>query len=212
MTAPSPRTGAARFIARLITSRGTARAPAFAAALLLAGAAQAQPATYEIDPSHTYPSFEADHMGMSKWRGKFTKSKGTIVLDRAAGTGSVRIDIDPDSIDFGLTQMNSVARNETMFDTKHFPYVRYQGQLAAFVDGAPTQVVGELTLHGVTRPLVLQITQFKCQPHPLFKRDWCGADASAMFMRDDYGIDAGKAYGFQMDVALRIQVEALRAD
>src|SRR3546814_2286897 len=57
----------------------------------------AENATYNIDPSHTYPSFEADHFGTSFWRGKFNKSSGTVVLDRAAHTGSVNITVDTSS-------------------------------------------------------------------------------------------------------------------
>jgi len=77
-------------------------------AILLAGAlsltavsALAAPVTYKMDPAHTYPSFEADHMGISTWRGKFDKSSGTIVLDKDKSTGSVDITVDTSSIDFG---------------------------------------------------------------------------------------------------------------
>ncbi|MBU8975230.1 MULTISPECIES: YceI family protein [unclassified Lysobacter] len=182
-----------------------------AVALLSAAAtATAAPATYEIDPAHTFPSFEADHMGISVWRGKFNRSSGEILLDRAAGTGSVKVVIDTDSIDYGLDAMNEHARNDTLLDTAKFPQATYTGTLADFRDGAPTRVKGELTLHGVTRPVDLTIERFKCIPHPLNKRELCGADARGEFRRDAFGIDAGKDYGFDMNVALRIQVEATR--
>ena len=71
-------------------------------------------------------------------------------------------------------------------------------------------MTGELTLHGVTRPLDLTIDRFKCIPHPLHKRELCGADALGTFRRDEFGIDAGKDYGFDMNVTLRIQVEAVQ--
>lgn len=179
-------------------------------AALLAPTAQAAPALYTIDPTHTFPSFEADHMGLSVWRGKFNKSSGTVTLDKTAGSGEVDITIDMDSIDFGLDAMNAKARGDGMFDTTQFPLATYKGQLAGFVNGAPTQVVGRLTMHGVTRPLTLQIQSFKCRPHPMYRRDWCGADALATFQRDDFGVDTGKEYGFKMDVTLRIQVEAVK--
>ena len=118
--------------------------------------------------------------------------------------------VDMDSIDFGLDAMNAKARGDGMFDTTQFPLATYKGQLAGFVNGAPTQVVGRLTMHGVTRPLTLQIQSFKCRPHPMYRRDWCGADALATFQRDDFGVDTGKEYGFKMDVTLRIQVEAVK--
>ena len=165
--------------------------------------------TYEIDPAHTFPSFEADHMGVSVWRGKFNRSSGEVVLDKAAGTGTVAVEIDVASIDFGHDALNAEMVKPEYLDAAGHPTARYEGTLAGFVDGKPTRVDGTLTLHGVTRPLALEIRSFKCMPHPLFKRDWCGADAHATFDRSAFGIDAGKEYGFDMDVALRIQVEAV---
>ncbi len=176
-------------------------------------AAGAAPVRYDIDPAHTYPSFEADHLGgLSVWRGKFTRTSGQVVMDRAAGTGGVDIVVETDSVDFGLAQMNAAARGPDILDVERHPFARFRGQLEAFVDGAPTRAAGELTLHGVTRPLVLEIRQFKCMPHPLFKRELCGADAFATFRRDEFGIDTGLRLGFRMEVTLRIQVEALARD
>jgi polyisoprenoid-binding protein YceI len=176
--------------------------------LLMPMAVMSAPVTYKVDPRHTYPSFEADHGGgKSLWRGKFNSSSGNIVLDKAAGTGSVDIVIETASIDFGLEDMNKHARGSDMFDVEKFPTATYKGKLAGFKDGAPTQVEGELTLHGVTKPLKLTIHSFKCSPNRENK-DNCGADASASFNREDFGISFGKTFGFKMDVTLQIQVEA----
>ncbi len=189
----------------------------FAAATVLAwglaAPAVAAPVNYEIDPSHTYPSFEADHLnGLSVWRGKFNKTAGKIVMDKVAGNGAVDLVVEMDSVDFGLPQMNEAAKRQDIFDVDKFPHARFRGQLVDFADGAPSKVVGEFTLHGVTKPMTLEIRQFKCMPHPLFKRELCGADAHATFQRDAFGVDAGKAYGFRMDVTLRIQVEAVATE
>jgi len=174
-------------------------------------AAIAKPVTYNIDPTHTFPSFEADHMGVSVWRGKFNKTTGKVLLDKEAGAGTLEVTIDANSIDFGLDIMNDKAKSAELFDTAKYPQAHYKGKLDAFVNGAPTQVVGELTLHGVTKPLTLKINSFKCIPHPMVKLDLVGADAQATPNRHEFGIDAGKPYGFRMDVTLRIQVEALQA-
>jgi polyisoprenoid-binding protein YceI len=178
-------------------------------AVLLAGAAHGDPVGYEIDPGHTYPSFEADHMGISVWRGKLDRTTGHVTLDKAAGTGTVDLVVDLTSIDFGQTELNAWARGPQFFDVASHPTATYNGTLEDFVGGAPTRVVGELKLHGVARPVSLRINSFKCIPHPLLKREVCGADASATFRRDEFGLTAGKDYGFNMDVALRIQVEAI---
>lgn len=170
--------------------------------------ARAAPVSYTIDPEHTYPSFEADHF-VSTWRGKMNKTTGTVVLDRLAHTGSVSIVTDLGSIDFGHDKLNAWATGPEFFDTTKFLRATYVGKLVHFVKGVPTQVVGNLTLHGVTKPLALKINSFACMPHPVLKKEWCGADASAIFKRDAFGLDAGKSYGMKMDVTLRIQVEAL---
>jgi polyisoprenoid-binding protein YceI len=178
--------------------------------LVVAAPAAAAPVTYKIDPEHTYPSFEADHLsGLSVWRGKMNKSAGTVTLDKDSGSGEVDVAIELGSIDFGNKQLERWAVGPEFFDAKKHSKARYQGRLDAFVNGAPTQVVGALTLHGVTRPLALKLKSFKCMPHPLFKRELCGADALGSFRRDEFGLDAGKDYGFNMDVQLRVQVEAL---
>jgi len=183
----------------------------FAALLLTTSlSARAENVHYTIDPAHTYPSFEADHMGISVWRGKLDKSSGGVDLDKKAGTGSVDVTIELASIDFGLDALNSWATGKEFFDVATYPTATYKGTLVDFVDGAPTRVAGTLTLHGVSRPMDLKIGLFKCIPHPIFKRELCGADATGTFDRSAFGLDAGKVYGFSMDVALRIQVEALR--
>ena len=177
-----------------------------------AGVACAAPVTYKIDPAHTYPSFEADHMGISVWRGKFHNNTGTVVLDKAAQTGSVDISIDTASVDFGHDALNTWAAGEKFFDAAKYGPARYKGKLTGFVNGAPTEVAGELTLHGVTKPVNLKLALFKCIPHPMLKRELCGADAIGSFKRDEFGLVAGKDYGFKMDVPLRIQVEAIAAE
>ncbi len=183
----------------------------FAAALGLSIAASsfAAPVDYEIDPTHTYPSFEADHLGISTWRGKFNKSSGKVTMDREKGEGSVEVTIDLNSVDFGLEAMNTWARGMSLFDTERFPPAVFKGRLGAFANGVPKEAVGTLSLHGVTKPLTLKINSLKCVPHPLHKRELCGADAFATFNRDDYGLDAGKSFKFNMEVTLRIQVEAV---
>jgi polyisoprenoid-binding protein YceI len=178
----------------------------------LSGVAAAAPVDYTIDPEHTYPSFEADHLGISMWRGKFNKTTGKMTLDKAAGHGTVEVTVDLKSVDFGHDEMNNHAIGPEFFDVKKYPEAKYKGKLTGFSNGVPSQVVGDLTLHGVTKPVVLKINLFKCIPHPILKRELCGADAIGTFNRDEFGLDAGKPYGFKMDVTLRIQMEALQTE
>jgi polyisoprenoid-binding protein YceI len=181
------------------------------AAALTLSAASAFAQTYNIDPNHTYPSFEADHMGISVLRGKFTKSSGTLVLDRAKKTGTADITIDAGSIDFGQEKLNEHAKGPDMFDVKKYPTATYKGTAIKFDGDKPVAVEGEFTLHGVTKPLTLKINKFKCIMHPMLKREVCGADASAEFKRTDFGISYGTPM-FAPEVKLVIEVEAIKAD
>ena len=186
---------------------------AFLALAMVTGAALAAPVKYNIDPNHTYPSFETDHMGgLSTWRGKFNSSSGTITLDKEAQTGSVDIKIDTASLDFGHDKMNAHAKGSDMFDVEKYPTATYTGKLVNFKNGAPTEVDGTLELRGVKKPVKLKIDSFMCKPHPMAKKEVCGANASGAFNRDDFGVDYGKQMGFDMKVKLAIQVEALKAD
>lgn len=172
---------------------------------------QAKPITYEIDSSHTFPAFEADHMGgLSLWRGKINSTSGEIVLDKDKETGSVNVIMDMSTIDFGHEGMNKHAKNSDMFDVEKYPEAVYRGNLTDFIDGAPTKVKGSLTLHGVTKPVDLDIKSFKCRLHPFKLKQVCGADAYGNIMRDDFGVDYAKRLGFKMEVALRIGVEAIK--
>jgi polyisoprenoid-binding protein YceI len=180
--------------------------------LLIGSAAIAAPVTYQIDPAHTYPSFEADHFGgVSVWRGKATKTSGSIVLDQAAKSGSVDITVDAGSIDFGHAKLNERAKSPELFDVAKYPTITYKGTLGGFKGDAPTEVDGQITMHGVTKPLKLTLNQFKCMQNPMLKKEVCGADASATLDRSQFGIDYGVKYGFKMEVKLQIQVEGIRA-
>jgi len=172
----------------------------------------ADPATYNIDPSHTFPAFEADHQGgLSIWRGKINQSSGTVILDKEAETGTIDVVFEMASIDFGHDGMNRMAV-ESILHVDEFPTANYQGSLVNFEDGAPAGVEGTLTLHGVSRPVNLAVNRFKCQPHFRSGREVCGADAEATINRADFGVDYDLDLGFFPEVKLLITVEAQVAE
>lgn len=194
--------------------KNTIFAAAAAAALaVIATPAVAAPTTYNLDPTHTYPSFETDHFGgVSVWRGKFTKSSGTVVLDPAAKTGTVDVTIDASSIDTGNKALDKHVSSAEMLDAAKYPTAVYKGTSIKYDGDKPVEVIGTFTLHGVTKPLNLKIDSFKCFQNPMLKREVCGADATATFDRSDYGVNYGQAYGFKMATTLQIQVEGIKAD
>jgi polyisoprenoid-binding protein YceI len=175
-------------------------------------AALAAPVTYNVDSNHTYPTFEADHLGgLSYWRGKINSTSGTVTLDKEAQTGTVNVTMDMKTIDFGHQGLNDHAQGTDpgMFNTAQFPTATYAGRLVNFRNGAPTAVEGELTLHGVTKAVTLTINKFMCKEHPMQRREVCGADASATINRADFGVNFGQQMNFGMDVTLRISIEAI---
>lgn len=185
---------------------------------LAAVAVNAAPVTYDLDPSHSYPSFAADHFGgLSVWRGKFTKTSGHVVLERDAKSSAIKsgtfdVSIDTSSVDFGNAKLDEHARSDQMFDVAKFPSATYVGKLSKFKAGKPLEAQGVFTFHGVSKPLTLVIHSFLCKQNPMTKKEVCGADASAVFDRSAFGVTYGKDYGFNMSVTLQIQVEAIRAD
>jgi polyisoprenoid-binding protein YceI len=177
-------------------------------AALLSASAFAVPVTYKLDPSHTYPSFEADHMGgLSVWRGKFDSSSGTVVYDKDAKSGSIEVTVEMSSVDFGMPKLNEHAKSAELFDVAKFPNATFSGKFTKFSGASPTEAQGTLTLHGVAKPLTLTINSFKCMQNPMSKKEVCGADASAIFNRSDFGVSFGDKYGFKQEVKLQIQVE-----
>lgn len=179
-------------------------------ATLASAPAQAAVERYQVDPEHTYPSLEMSHMGVSVWRGKFNRSRGQVTLDRAARTGSVEISIDTDSIDFGLESMHEHAVSADWLNVAKFPVMTYTGTIR-FEGDTPIAVDGQLTLRGVTRPVMLAIRHFACIPHPMLEKEVCGADAEADLDRGDFGMTQ-YTQGGMGKIRLRIQVEALKQD
>ena len=181
------------------------------AALVLASipAAHAAPVTYKLDPEHTFPSLEFDHMGVSTWRGRFNETSGTVTIDREAKAGSVDVTVKAASIDFGLASMHEHAATSDWLDFAKHPTATYKGTIA-FEGEQPMYVDGKLTFRGVEKPLRLVVLRFNCIKHPMdAKIEICGADAEARLHWADFGM---KRYGDKNSdlVTLRISAEGQR--
>jgi polyisoprenoid-binding protein YceI len=174
--------------------------------------AAAAPVTYELDPLHTFPSIEFSHMDISIWRGKFDRTRGSVVLDLEARSGHVDVEIDAASINFGLDIMDDKARGEEWFDVERYPTATYTGTLG-FEGDKPVAVDGQFTFRGKTLPLTLALNSFRCIEHPYYKKEVCGADAQGELNWSIYGMKYSEfGQGEAGRVTLRIQVEGLRGD
>ena len=174
----------------------------------LGSSAFAAPVTYVIDSTHTLPRFEYSHFGYSTQLSRFDKASGKIILDRAAQTGSVEVEIDAKSVDTGYPVFNGHIQGEDFFNTEKYPIITFKSESVKFKGGQPVAVQGDLTIKGITKTVTLKVTSFKCMPHPMLKKDACGANATATVKRSEFGM--GKyAPHVSDEVVLTIPVEAV---
>lgn len=174
-----------------------------------ASPAVAEPHTYAIDNSHTYPTFAYNHLGFSTQVHRFTKTSGEIVLDLEARSGSVDVVIDATSVDTGFAVFDGHIQGEDFFHTAEYPTITFRADRIEFEGDTPVAVPGELTLKGVTRPVTLQLTSFVCMEHPLLNKPACGANATAAVKRSDFNMEK-YVPAVSDEVTLTIPVEAIR--
>lgn len=179
------------------------------AASCLSLAALASPASYSIDPTHTFVTFEATHFGTSTNRGRFDKKEGTVTLDKAAKTGKVDISIDTGSISTGTGPFDGHLKSKDFFNAAEFPTARFVGDKLSFAGDKVTAVEGQLTLLGKTQPVTLKASNFGCYENPRLKREVCGGDFETTIARSQWGMTYGLP-GIPDNVRLVIQVEAIK--
>ena len=180
------------------------------AAALLAGATSAQAATYAIDPTHTFATFEIGHMGASTNRGRFDKKEGKIDFDRAAKTGKVEITLDMTSINTGTPGFDKHLHSADIFNAAAHPTAKFVSTGMTFNGDKVAEVAGTLTLLGKTNPVTLKASQFNCYNSPMLKREVCGGDFEATIDRTAFGLNYGVDWGFPKNVRIVVQVEAIK--
>ena len=181
-----------------------------AAAVLSAGVAHAESATYAIDPKHTYATFEISHFGTSTNRGRWDNKEGTVQLDKTGKSGKVELTIDLTSINTGAAAFDKHLRSADFFDTDKFPTATFTADKFSFNGDKVSEVAGNLTLLGKTNPVVLKASDFNCYQSPMLKREVCGGDFETTIDRSAYGMNYGIQWGFPKDVRVIIQVEAIK--
>ncbi len=184
----------------------------FAAMLIaatLSSAAYAAPETYMIEPSHSMPRFEYSHFGYSLQLSRFDTVSGKITIDRAAKSGSVDVTIDAKSVNTGSTLFNGHIQGEDFFDTAKYPAITFKSNKVKFDGDKVASVDGDLTVKGITKPVTLTVNSFLCMPHPMMKKDACGATATTKVKRSDFNM--GKYAPYVGDeVTLTIPVESVK--
>ena len=174
-------------------------------------AAHAESATYAVEPSHSFATFEIGHFGTSTNRGRFNKTTGTVTIDKAAKTGSLDVTVDTTSLDTGTAAFTKHISSEEILNVAAFPTAHLVANKFVFsADGKVTEIDGTLTLHGKTNPVVLKAQNYNCYTSPMIKKEVCGGDFDATIVRSQYDVSYGLNYGFPDNVHLVIQVEAVK--
>ena len=166
-----------------------------ALAIALPLAAMATPENYTIDPTHSYAYFEVDHLGVSNQRGRFDRTSGKFVLDRVAKSGSVELNIESASVSTGDNLKGSRPRTlddhlktADFFNVAEFPRIAFKSTGVKFSGDNPAEIVGNLTLLGVAKPVTMKVERWVCKDNPMNKKPMCGGNASASLKRTDFGM------------------------
>lgn len=174
------------------------------------GLAHAEPATYGIDPTHTFVNFEVlRHFNTSTTRGRFDKKEGTVVLDVAAKTGKVDLTIDLGSVSTGVAPLDTHLKSKDFFNVAAHPIAKFTSDKVVFNGDKVASVLGTLVLNGASKPVTLTASNFNCYLNPILKRDVCGGDFETTIARSQYGMNYGIP-GIPDNIRLLITVEGIK--
>lgn len=189
----------------------------FALAAALAGASAvagisvvaAAPVTYKMDPNHTDVIASWSHFGFSNPIAHFGQVDGAIVYDAAnVGQSSVKVTIPLAGLDANVDAFNEHLRSAEIFDAEKFPDITFTSTRVEAAGDTKLRVFGDLTVHGITKPVVLDTTINKIADHPMTKRGAAGFDATTTLKRTDFGVGL-YAPNVSDEVTIRITTEAM---
>lgn len=177
-------------------------------AALFSVGAQAAPVTYKIEPTHTYVQARYQHLGFSTQSIRFDHIEGTITLDLEAKTGAVDVSVNSASLSSGLATFDGHLNGKDHLDTSAFPKASFVSNKVIFKGDTPVSAEGELTIKGISKPVTLDITHFKAQPHPMLGKQAIGADGIIRINRSEF--NAGKnAPAVSDETEISIALEAI---
>jgi polyisoprenoid-binding protein YceI len=164
---------------------------ALAGLLGAAVSVQAAPVTYKLDPGHTMVLFSWNHFGYSNPTADFGLGEGTVVFDEQhPAQSSVDVTLPLAGLDTHVPALDKHLKEADFFDADKYPTVTFKSTKVQPLGGHKFKVTGDLTVHGVTKPVVLAATLNKVGPHPMTKAQAIGFDATTSIKRSDFGIGA----------------------
>ena len=194
---------------RRLALRATLAALCAGAGLVPALAQPSVPVTYQLDPNHTFVTFEVMHFGTSTLRGRIGPVTGSVTMDRTARTGDLRLRIPVTTVETGMDVLDARLRKPDLLATGEYPEAYFVATHFKFdAAGGVQEVRGEFTFRGVGEPLSLYARSFACRQDAMFKREVCGGDFVADLKRSQFGATFGEPF-VSDDVHLVVQVEAV---
>ena len=179
---------------------------AVAIALLLAVSAIGQE-TWQLDPPHSSAQFSVRHLGVSTVRGAFTKVSGTLLYDAAdLGKSSIQATIDAASVDTRVDARDNDLRSPNFLDVQKYPVITFKSKKIESAGPGKLKVPGDLTIHGVTKEVVLDVDG----PSAPMKDPWgnqrMGASATTKINRNDFGV-SGRPGIVGDDIIITLDIE-----
>ncbi|MBG78348.1 MAG: polyisoprenoid-binding protein [Alphaproteobacteria bacterium] len=162
-----------------------------ASALLMGGVqvANAAPESYNFDPTHTNILWKAEHFGFSKPSGRFGLTSGELILDEdAPENSSVEVVIDTTDLVTGIEKFDAHLKSSDFLDVENFPTATFKSTAVEVTGETTAKVTGDLTLHGVTKPVTLDMTLNKIGINPISEKKTAGFSGSIVLKRSDFGI------------------------
>ena len=181
---------------------------ALAGLLATAGTAAAAPVTYKLDPGHTMVLFSWNHFGFSNPTANLNQVDGTLVYDEAAPTkATVDVTLPLSGLDTFVPKLDEHLKSADFLDAAKYPTVTFKSTKVTSAGKDKLKVTGDLTVHGVTKPVTLDVTVNKVGPHPMMKVQTAGFDATATIKRSDFGVGA-YVPNVSDEIKIRITTEA----
>jgi polyisoprenoid-binding protein YceI len=165
--------------------------------------------TYKLDAGHTSVTFQYTHFGFSHPTGKFMNAVGSVTLDDATpANSSVEVSFDINGINTGVAALDTHLKSADFFDAAKFPTATFKSTKVVQTSASTADVTGDLTIHGVTKPVTLKVTLNKKDVHPMMKKVDAGFTATGTINRSDFGMgNYVPAVSDQVD--LYIEAEAI---
>ena len=174
----------------LLVVAASIAAPALAQSPSPQTATDVKQGTYAIEPQHTQVMFGVDHMSFTTYYGRFSDVSGTLMLSpQAPSTSKFEIHVPVSTISTTSKTLNDELRGDQWFDSKKFPEIVFRSISATVMGQDTAKVVGDLTMHGLTRPVTLDVTFHGAGVNPLDDKYTVGFEASGHLKRSDFDIN-----------------------